>query len=214
MTFAPMPRQLPNTAANVLEVHTLNKKSVTLPQLIAAGVITALVATGWYNREVLNIVRPQQNTVTQAAAPAVFKVSLPTPPKPAAVALADTIPAEPRDTVAHTLAVAAAPRPKPVKGKEADSAAGTAEAVVAASPVTQTPSTEKKETAPTDTAVASKAPEKKDTAEAVVAQASEEAAVESSAPQKKKGLGQALKNIFKKKKKNEDKVADENNDME
>ena len=200
----------------LLEVHTRHKKSVTLPQLIAAGVITALVAAGWYNREVLQIVRPQQNTITQAAAPAVFKVSLPVPPKPAAMAIADTTPAEPRDTVAAALAVAPVPPPrqKPLKAKATEAEAEASETTTAEPTGVKAATTEKKETVSTDTAGASKAAEKKDTAEAVVAQANEDAAVEPATPQKKKGLGQALKNIFKKKKKNEDKVADENSGSE
>lgn len=198
----------------LLEVHTISKKSVTLPQLIAAGVITALVATGWYNREALNIVRPQQNIVTQAAAPAVFQVSLPAPPAPAAVAVADTLTKVSQAPVDQEVAVAdaAAPRPKPAKEAVMEGvAAVTTVTSVAEPPVVQASASEKKQEPVTDSVVSSKVAEKK---EAAVTQAENETDIEAAAPQKKKGLGQALKNIFKKKKKNDDREGEESTDIE
>lgn len=192
----------------LLEVHTLHKKNVSLPQLIAAGVITALVATGWYNREMLTIVRSQQTEVSQAAAPVTFQVSLPVRPKPASVAVVDTV--QTRDSVETTpaaMAVTMLPV-KPVRA-EVKEAASTNETAVATPPQVTPPASEKKAEPGTDTTASTAKTEKKDTAEVATTQANQEDEAAQSATHKKKGLGQALKNIFKKKKKDDDTSADE-----
>ncbi|HYH16642.1 MAG TPA: hypothetical protein VD794_15535, partial [Flavisolibacter sp.] len=202
----------------LLEVHTINKKSVSLPQLIAAGVITALVATGWYNREVLKIVRPQQNTITQAAAPAVFQVSLPTPPKPASQAVVDTVLAKAPDTVSVAVAkpLVSAPRTKQAVTDVKEDTQATNSTVTTDVAELTTPSITKegKKEATIDTSIAKEKTEKRETTEATVAQTANDTKVDQTTSHKKKGLGQAIKNIFKKKKKDNDRSEEEKADTQ
>jgi hypothetical protein len=184
----------------LLEIHRANKQSVTLPQLIAAGVITALVTTGWYNRDKLSIVRPQASIISQAATPVIFQVIPPPAPKVAVVSTPDTI--------NTTIAAAASPATAPVKSSTAFNQQQPA-AVNAAKKVDSTPAlqqspvviaTEKKEE---KLVIAnSQVVEKKEEPE--VSNSDVSAETVSTAPAKKKGLGQALKNIFKKKKRTEE----------
>jgi hypothetical protein len=186
----------------LLEVHTLHKKNVSLPQLIAAGVITALVVTGWYNREALNIVRSQQTEVSQAAAPVTFQVTLPTPsPKPTLSVVVDTLADKAQDT-AYPTSIAASSVPvqqiKPVKTEVKQNI--TQEPVAAPALVKSTPA-EKKEEIVVDTAAATAKMEKKETVDTTMEQAENNTTAEQVTERKKKGLGQAIKKIFKKKKK-------------
>lgn len=59
-------------------VHHTRKKYVTLPQLIATGLITVLLASAWYGD--WSTIRVKPNTVTIAAAPAAFNEEKPQPP--------------------------------------------------------------------------------------------------------------------------------------
>jgi hypothetical protein len=203
----------------LLEVHTINKKSVTLPQLIAAGVITALVAAGWYNREVLNIVRPQQNAITQAAAPAVFQVSLPAPPKPAIVPVTDTATALPQDAIQATTQLTTASIPRSAQARkevaQVEETTVNAAQTVAVPAVTPPSATEKKEEMSAKTVeTAPPVAEKKEETKDKTVDTSTDKQVDQATTNKKKGLGQALKNIFKKKKKNEEKQVEDKEDVE
>ena len=189
----------------LLEIHRVNKKSVTLPQLIAAGVITALVATGWYNRDKLTIIRPQASMITQAATPVVFQIIPPTVPQPAAAPATN---AAVSDTtlitdVATTIKTASATSQKqPAKAKETY----TVKDITANEPAVSETATVGKEEKKEDKSIAVSTPvdEKKDAAEVKVTETVTASETVSSGTVKKKGLGEALKKIFKKKKKTED----------
>lgn len=192
---------LPNMADDIDFVYHRRRGAVTASQVLVAGMIGAMLVVGWYGRPLLNAKKDTVNSVAtklesteenQAAAPKE------TPPAPQAVSLpadssmitdstllaAQTQPVKPRPTglPKEDAKVAAALPAAPdsgLAGGKADNATGEETTPVKQPEVVAVAPTEKKEpeaTAPKET-------------------------VEEEPAEKKKGLGQAIKNIFRGKKK-------------
>lgn len=188
----------------LLEVHTLGKKSVTLPQLIGAAVLTALLAAGWYNRESLTVIRPSQNILSTAATPVVFQVMLPPAPMVLQMPAADTTNKVVTPSVTATPVVTSRTQPRQKIEPQRLQKISTEPVAATTVATLKTAEPEPKETVKTTIATTATT-EKKE----VVALAKNDepvTATVSEAGTKKRTLGQAIKSIFKKKKKEETEI--------
>lgn len=185
----------------LVEIHTLHKKNVSLPQLIAAGVITALIATGWYNRSILKIVRSHPTEISQAAAPVTFQVTLPPTPKPAPATVIDTIRVQPQVDILPKSIAAPSLAVQQIKLVPKEARVTEIQRPKSTPALVQSTAVEKKQEVPVNEAVTTVKVEKKETVDTTVDQAENNATAVQETQRKKKGLGQTIKNIFKKKKK-------------
>ncbi len=189
---------------NIHFVHHTRRKYVTLPQLIATGLVTILLASAWYGDWSVIKVKPEM--VTAAATPVAFSEEKPAVPQPSIVAAsADTTVTE-FQPAAYAAASSASAQPKPAVNQQSlavhpvvvdteSVAAIEAEAQHAAKKEATEPVEPKeirKDPVPIETKPV-EAVKKEPVVETTTNKQVEEE------PREKKKLGQVIKGIFKKK---------------
>jgi hypothetical protein len=204
---------------NIQFIHHTRKKYVTLPQLMATGLITVLLASAWYGD--WSMIRVKPNMVTVAAAPAAFNED-----KPLLNLLASMKPLEPLAETAQDSIEAASFTTDPATAFN-QLRAGTNNPATSNQQVTTPENTTAftEETADTRSDVTeyaakkenTEATDQKETKKETVAENNQQEQVEKKQPEKqdekptveepkeekKKKLGQVIKGIFKKKDKEE-----------